>query len=207
MISHKKNPNYPVVESKPYLAAVLALLLGGILFVSCTSTGGLQSYSRKTPGVDLKKYKTFAWAKPQDADAEGRKDDKIYGPLILQLSNDELVKKGFILDTEDPDAVFIFDTRLEQRVAYSQTPQVSVGFGFGGPGYYGGFAAPVAGGQVVQENYVEGMLFIEMYDRRSGQLLWKGWAQEQIDYRNDVESDVRTAVKHIFMRLPVKHSK
>lgn len=49
------------------------------------------------------------------------------------------------------------------------------------------------------------MLFIEMFDTQSGQLLWKGWAQEQITYANDVESDIRRAVKHIFMRLPVQH--
>ncbi len=68
----------------------------------------------------------------------------------MQLSNEELQKKGFVLNTDQPDAVFIFDTRIEDRITYSQTPQVSVGFGFGGPGYYGGFAAPVAGGDIVQ---------------------------------------------------------
>lgn len=181
----------------------LFVLLSSVLLFSCST--GLQTYATKTRGVDLKKYRTFAWAHPRGSEGEGKKADKIYGDLILHLSSDELLRKGFVLDTNSPDAVFIWDTRLEERVALSQTPQVSVGFGFGGPGYYGGFAAPVAGGQVVQKNFIEGMLFIEMYDTQTGQLLWKGWAQEQITYANDVESDIRTAVKHIFMRLPVRH--
>ena len=175
-----------------------------VLFSSCSSSG-LTSHSVKTKGVDLKKYKTYAWAKPADAEEEVRKDDKLYGKLILELCNEELVKKGFVLNTENPDAVFMFDTRVEDRVAYSQTPQMSVGFGFGGPGYYGGFAAPVAGGDLIQHNYQQGMMFIEMYDTKTQKVLWKGWAEKKLTYESDVESDIRTAVKHIFMRLGVKH--
>lgn len=176
------------------------------LTVSC-SENGISSSSVKTKGVDLKKYKTYAWVKPSNPDDESRKDDKLYGKLILDLCNEELTKKGFTLDTENPDAVFIFDTRVEDRVSYSTTPQVSVGVGFGGPGYYGGFAAPVAGGDLVQHNYQEGMMFIEMYDTKTQRLLWKGRASKKITYESDIESDIRTATKHIFMRLPVKHKK
>ncbi|HEU5291397.1 MAG TPA: DUF4136 domain-containing protein [Cyclobacteriaceae bacterium] len=183
----------------------IALLAGiALLYVSC-STSGVTSHSVKSKGVDLKKYKTFAWVKPADAEEEVRKDDKLYGKLILQLCNEELSKKGFVLDTENPDAVFMFDTRVEDRVSYSQTPQMSVGFGFGGPGYYGGFAAPVAGGDIIQHNYQHGMMFIEMYDTKTQKVLWKGWAEKKITYESDIESDIHTAVKHIFMRLSVKH--
>lgn len=187
---------------------VSIILFAGLiaLFFACSSNG-ISSSSTKTKGVDLKKYKTYAWVKPANADDEVRKDDKLYGRLILQLCNEELTKKGFKLDTLNPDAVFIFDTRVEDRVSYSQTPQVSVGIGFGGPGYYGGFAAPVAGGDLVQHQYQEGMMFIEMYDTKSQQLLWKGWASKKITYSSDVETDIRNATKHIFIRLPVKHKK
>jgi hypothetical protein len=65
--------------------------------------------------------------------------------------------------------------------------------------------APVAGGDIVQHQYQQGMLVIEMYDTKTQKLLWRGWAEEKITAQNDVEADVRTAVKHIFMRLPVKH--
>ena len=185
-------------------SALYLLVIVTLMFSSCSSSG-VTSRSLKTKGVDLKKYKTYAWAKPADAEKEARKDDKLYGKLILQLCNEELLKKGFVLNTENPDAVFIFDTRVEDRVAYSTTPQVSVGFGFGGPGYYGGFAAPVAGGDLVQHNYQQGMMFIEMYDTKTQKQLWKGWAEKKLTYQSDVESDIRTAVKHIFMRLSVKH--
>lgn len=176
-----------------------------VTLVVAGCSGGVQSYSTKSKGVDLKKYKTFAWVKPGNAEDSSRNDDKQYASLILQLANDELAKKGFVLNTENPDAVFLFDTRVEDRVGYNQSPTVSMGVGFGGPGFYGGFSAPVAGGQVTQYQFKEGMLMIEMYDPKDKKLLWRGWAQVEITMKNDIESDIRTAVKYIFMRLPVKH--
>jgi hypothetical protein len=199
------NPQLFFYNSMKFFSTLAALAL--VSLVTACSEQGISSSSVKTKGVDLKKYKTYAWVKPSNPDDDTRKDDKLYGNLILDLCNQELSKKGFILDTENPDAVFIFDTRVEDRIAYSQTPQVSVGFGFGGPGYYGSVAAPVAGGEIVQHGYQQGMLFIEMYDTKTQKVLWKGWAWKQITHVNDIESDIRTATKHIFIRLPVKHKK
>ena len=152
----------------------------------------------------MKKYKSYAWAKPNEMD-ESRKDDKLYAAFILELCNTELTKKGFTLNTEQPDVIFLFDTRVEDRVSYTQTPQVGVGIGFGGPGYYGSMYAPVAGGDYVPHNYQQGMLFIEMYETNTQKLLWRGWAEDKITHKSDLERDIRMAVKHIFMRLPVNH--
>ena len=174
-----------------------------ILMAGCS--GGIQTSSMTTKGAELKKYKTYAWVKPDNPDDETRKDDKLYAGLILESANAELRKKGFKLDAENPDAVFLFDTKVEERMKYSQNPYVTVGVGFGGPGYYGGFSAPVSGGQFIAHETVQGMLFIEMYDTKSQKLLWRGWAEEEITQKNDVEADIKKAVKHIFIRLPVKH--
>jgi hypothetical protein len=176
----------------------LALLLAGC-------SGGIQTNSETSKGAELKKYKTYAWVKPENPEDEKRKDDKIFSGLILERCNAELQKKGFKLDAENPDAVFLFDTRVEDHVNYTQNAYVSVGVGFGGPGYYGGFAAPVSGGQFVPHETQQGMLFIEMYDTKTQKLLWRGSAQKELKPKSDVESDIKSAIKHIFVRLPVKH--
>jgi len=173
------------------------------LLAGCS--GGIQTSSMTTKGAELNDYKTYAWVKPGNPDDETRKDDKLYAGLILESANAELTKKGFRLDTENPEAVFLFDTKVEERMKYSQNPYVTVGVGFGGPGYYGGFSAPVTGGEFIGHETVQGMLFIEMYDTKSQKLLWRGWAEEEITQKNDVEADIKKAVKHIFIRLPVKH--
>lgn len=174
-----------------------------ILASSCSSI--MKTYSYKDKKTDLKQYKTYAWINLDHFVEDNKNGNKLYAKYILDLANQELKKKGFILDVENPDAVFLFDTQIENRIAYSQSPQVSVGVGFGGPGYYVGGSVPVAGGQITQENYDEGVLFIEMYDTKTQKLVWRGWAQEEISFTTDLETDIRRAVEQIFMRLPVKH--
>ena len=60
-------------------------------------------------------------------------------------------------------------------------------------------------GLYVSLNTVQGMLFIEMYETKTQKLLWRGWAKKEITPKNDVEADIKAAIKHIFIRLPVKH--
>ncbi|MBX2964421.1 MAG: DUF4136 domain-containing protein [Cyclobacteriaceae bacterium] len=179
------------------------ILLVGII-AGCSSSG-VVSRSYKAKGVDLKQYKTYSWAKPGNEEYQLQYDKKINIPFIIALANAELQKKGFRQDNENPQAIFVTDTRVEDRVAYSQSPQMSVGFGVGGPGYFGAFSAPVAGGQVTEQRYQQGMLFIEMYDVKTRKLLWRGWAEKKITFRNDIEADIRKGVKDIFIRLPVRH--
>jgi hypothetical protein len=186
--------NYP----KPSI--ILALIFS---LAACTST--LKTFSYKAKGVDLKEYKTYAWVNLEHFVEENKEGEKRYARYILDLANAELLEKGFKLDTINPDAVFQFDTRIENRVSYNQSPTVSVGVGFGGPGYYVGGAMPVSGGQVTQNNYEEGILTIEMYEPKTGKLIWKGWAEEPLHFETDVEADLKKAVSHIFMTLSVKH--
>lgn len=188
---------------KNLFRSILILILIPILTFSCSSI--MKTYSYKDKKVDLKQYKTYAWINLEHIEEDNRQGNKLYAKYILGLANQELIKKGFVLDVENPDAVFLFDTQIEKRIAYSQAPQVSVGIGMGGPGYYVGGAVPVAGGQISQKNYDEGVLFIEMYDTKTQNLLWRGWAQEEISYSTDLETDIQRAVQQIFMRLPVNH--
>jgi hypothetical protein len=181
---------------------VLVLILT-LPFYSCSTM--MQTYSYKDKKADLKQYRTYAWANLDYYAEENKKGNKVYARFILDKANAELTKKGFVLDVENPDALFLFDTQIEDRISYSQTPSVSVGVGFGGQGYYVGGAVPVAGGDLIQENYFEGILLIGMYDAKSNSLLWKGWAEEEVSYTTNFEEDISRAVKHIFMRLPVTH--
>jgi hypothetical protein len=188
------------------MKSLIKTLLFICLSLSLYSCGTImQTYSYKAKGVDLDNYKTYAWVNLEHFVDENKEGEKRYARYILDLANEQLLKKGFKLDVENPDAVFQFDTKIENRVKYNQSPTVSVGVGFGGPGYYVGGAMPVSGGQVTQSNYEEGVLSIEMLEPKTGKLIWRGWAQEEISFETDIESDLQTAVKNIFMKLPVKH--
>lgn len=182
--------------------ALLILLLGSI---ACSST--LTTYSTKTKGADLNQYSSYAWVDPTSITDGATREEKPYYQFILNQADAQVKAKGFQLDTANPDVLFHFETQIEHRVSYRQSPTVSVGVGFGGPGYYVGGAVPVSGGQVIQDEYDEGMLMIEMIETSTGKRLWRGWAKERIGFETDLETDLEKAVKQIFMRLPVKKKK
>jgi len=183
------------------------VLLLAFILVSC---GGIQIDSIQTKGVDLKKYKTYAWGKPGDSDHDPNHDirkggKKMYTGLIKRLANEELLKKGFVLDTLKPDAIFVFNSGVEEKVTYSQG-NVNTGYGYDGYGYYGGgYYSPVGVGRSSHHEYEEGMLYIDMLDTKTRVPLWGGWAKKKLTAKSDVEADVRSAVKLIFNKLHVQH--
>jgi hypothetical protein len=191
----------------PIVGSVFLMLV--ILLSACSS--GIHSSNWRAKGVDLKAYKSYAWMVPGDTVLGHRRDDKLYGGSIQYLADAELKAKGMTVDTHNPDAVFMFDTRLEDHVRYSQSPSVSVGVAvaspayYGGPGYYVGGVVPVAGGEVTASYYKQGTLIIEMYDLKTHKLLWRGWASTDIDYATDMDYTLRKAIKDIFVYLPIKH--
>ncbi|MBL7851782.1 MAG: DUF4136 domain-containing protein [Cyclobacteriaceae bacterium] len=191
----------------PIVGSVFLFLI--VLLSACSS--GIHTSSWRAKGVDLKVYKSYAWVVPGDTTLGHRRDDKLYGGSIQYLADTELKAKGMTVDTHSPDAVFMFDTRLEDHVRYSQSPSVSVGFGvagpayYGGPGYYVGGSVPVAGGEVTTSYYKQGTLVIEMYDLKTKKILWRGWANKELDYSTDMDYTLRKAIHDIFVYLPIKH--
>lgn len=187
------------------ISVISALLVFGLSY--CTP--GITSQSSTTKGVDLKKYKTFAWVKPGDEKYHKTYDKKEAIGYILELSDEALKQKGFIKNPENPDAIFLVDTRLEDRVAYSNTstPYYNQGFGIGGPMYYGGYygGGYYGGSTTVETEFQQGLLYVEMYDAKTKKLVWRGWAESQITNQSNMDKVVTTAVKKIFTRLPVKH--
>lgn len=177
------------------------------LFVIMVSGCGsvMKTYSYQPKGQKFDEYKTYAWVNLKHFVSEDQENEKRYARFILEHSDAEIRAKGFKLDTISPQVVFQFDTKIEKRVSYNRTPSVSVGIGFGGPGYYVGGAVPVSGGQVIANQYEEGVLTIEMLETQTGRVLWRGWAEEQVSFETDLEEDLQRAIKQIFMRLSVKH--
>lgn len=91
-------------------------------------------YDKKT---DFSKYKSFAWIAPYDTVISMHRKDKPYGNYIIKVCDAELVKKGMVLDSVNPDVVFMFDTQIKESDIYKQAPTTSVGVSVYAPAYYG----------------------------------------------------------------------
>ena len=150
-------------------------------------------------------YKTYAWAAPGDTILTMIRNDKVFAGTIHLYANEELKKKGMVRVTAKSDAVFMFDTQVEDKTKYSQSATLSVGVGYGGPGYYVGGSVPVAGGQITATPYKDGRLIIEMFDARSHKLIWRGWGEKSLNNTEDLSKAIKWATKSILDKLPVKH--
>jgi len=185
-----------------------------IVFVITACGPSLKTTSKTEKGVTLDNYKTYAWIAPHNPDDESRKDDKIYAPLIRRLCEEALAKKGLKMDTLHPDAVFAFDTQVQERVKYGRAAVSNADYFYGGAGYYPGYYVGAAyydnnqvipGGEVMPEEYDQGMMGVQMFDAKTKKVLWRGYAEKELTAKTDVEATIKKAVKDIFILLPIKH--
>ena len=194
----------------------ISILFTAVAALVSSCAGSLKTTGKLENGVTLDSYKTYAWVAPHNPNEKTRADDKRYAPMIRRLSDEALQKKGMRMDTLAPDALFSFDTRVEERVKYSKAPLSNPTYYYGGAGYYPGFyvgpayyenTAPIPGGEVLPEEYDEGMLIIQMFDTKSRKVLWRGFAGQPLTAKTNVEAVVKAAVRGVFSKLPVKHKK
>jgi hypothetical protein len=175
-----------------------------LLLFSCSSA--LNTFSESDKSTDFQKYTTYAWLPPDTSAANIHiAAEKMYGNLIVANSNEELKKKGMVLDNKNPDAVFRFSFGLNSKVEYRQSPTVSIGVGYGGPGYYAAAAVPVAGGNVTAHRADEVFLIIEMLDTKTGYVIWTSGIRKNVDNTGDSKKNLKLAIQSIFSRLKIKH--
>lgn len=175
--------------------------------LSCS--GSFQTYSDNDAKIDLKPYKSYAWvAAPGDTVLNKERKDKRYGNLIVHSADAELKKKGMTVDVKNPDALFMFESKIEEKVKYGRAAPASVDVGYVGAYgyYYAGDIAPVRGGEIMPSTYDEGLLYFNMYDTKTGKRIWSGGATKALTASDEAEKTIKTAVKKIFTRLPIKHN-
>jgi len=157
--------------------------------------------------LDFKKFKTYAWLAPGDSVLNRYRHDKLYGGTIMYAANQELSGRGLIMDTLNPDAIFIFYTSMEEITQYSQSATLSVGVGVAGPGYYVAGYAPVAGGKITATTVEDGSLKFAMYDTDSKKLIWTGMANKKFKLSDDIQKIIMDYTVKIFKKYPVKKTK
>jgi hypothetical protein len=181
----------------------LFFILTGLVILTSTQSVG-QTFEDHDTKADFNKYTTYAWIAPGDSVLNRVRKDKLFGGTIMYVANDQIKKRGMALDTLQPDALFIFQTVVDDRTQYSQSPTLSVGVAVAGPGYYAGGSAPVAGGKITASDYIEGTLTFEMYDAKTGSLLWKGGTKKDFKNQDDISIIISESVVKIFKKFPKK---
>ncbi|HET9863351.1 MAG TPA: DUF4136 domain-containing protein [Steroidobacteraceae bacterium] len=163
------------------MKTLLPLLCIALLTACATSIRARSDYDSRN---DFSRYQTFAWI-AEDPLITPRGSAEQVSPLnrrrIVEAIESQLAGKGFH-KADDPsgaDFVLSFTVGARDRIDAQSYPVRFRGY-WGWGGTYLGHDADV-------RTYREGTLAIDVFDARSNQPVWHGWATKRITDR-DVEN-------------------
>lgn len=182
---------------KQFLIPALAVFF----LSSCVSVRVVADYDRE---ADFNSYRTFAFYKTGIDKAEISDLDK---KRILKAIDTEMVTKGF-QKSNSPDLLVSIFTKEKERVdVFNQGFGPGRGWGWGG--YWGGWWGPGWGwggywGPAVSTR-TEGVLFIDLIDAKSNELVWQGKGQGSLNTSGNIdkkEERIREFVSEILAKYP-----
>ncbi|MCW8831701.1 MAG: DUF4136 domain-containing protein [Colwellia sp.] len=188
---------------KIFLAAFVIVIAG------CSSTYKADVDFDKNTKVDTSNYKTFAWLTP----------GKIMAPAedinpVMKVRVDEEVEKAFIAkgytlieDPEKADFTISYTVGNRDKIKVNHYPATyNTGFGWG-RGYYGGYYGGMYGSTMATETrvrqYTEGKLAVDVYDVKTHQPAWHGWAVKRItsDDKEAPSSTIKNVVNQVIAQF------
>lgn len=169
-------------------AAGTALALAG-----CATTG-VSSHVRS--GLDFTKYSTFEWGTPDAFPVGDPRLDK--NPIFLDYVHGaiekQMVAKGYEqIGTDRPDLLIHFHANIDSRLNVN--------------------AANARYGYCLDDNcragvaeYEAGTLIVDVIERRTNRLIWRGWAQNSVEGvledRDRLVRMIENGVARMFASLP-----
>lgn len=171
----------------------VGLLIG---IVGCSSIAVKSDYDQE---VNFANLKTFDWiAQPQKPASDPILEGTLMEKRIQNAVNKGLTAKGYQQQTDgEPDFLLAYHIGVKDKLDVQDW-----GYGYGPRRFWRW------GGVVQVREYQEGTLILDIIDSKSKQLIWRGWAiEEVVDLSSEkVEKKIDQAVKKIFEKFPPKTS-
>ncbi|RZL12755.1 MAG: DUF4136 domain-containing protein [Pedobacter sp.] len=193
---------------KKHILILLALAVG----LSACSSYKYSSVSNKEVAGN---YKTFAWLPEVNSKAENVYANDIATEKIVEATSNALVERGLMLNNKKPDLLIKYiagvDTKTKQYnepVYYNEPARYvpRLGFARGRAFYYYAYQRPYSvyvGSELRQVKVKEGSVMIDLIDRKTGKLIWRGWAEGEVNNSERAINDIPKVVDNIFKQLSV----
>ena len=172
--------------------------IGAALLAMATSAcAGMNISSHVQPQLDIARYQTYDWG-PADALPTGdpRLDkDPFFQDHVLGSVEKQMAANGFTraADNGSADLLLHYHAVIQQRLDVNQ---VDAAWGYC---YDDGCQARVV-------EYEAGTLVLDVIDRATNRLIWRGWAQDAVrpmlESREEMSKQIDRAVKGMFARFP-----
>jgi hypothetical protein len=176
----------------------------GLALLAISALSACTSYNYYVAGLNktnLNNYHSFAWMPVANNDRTGANNiNPIADTKIKDAATTALVQKGLSLQRRNPDLLVSYSTIVGRGTRTNYYPLYGYdgiypgfGFGFGGWGgwgrwgyrpYYYAYGAPFAYAGTVtdQEHYKEGTLIIDLIDRRTRKIVWRGFGVGEVHH-------------------------
>lgn len=184
------------------------LVLFSLLVISC---GPKVNTSKKT-AKNLESFTSYAFLPNQDTIQTSNYDNAFVNEVVIDEINVNMQELDYRLDRNQPDLLVYYHLMLDEEVAVNASP-VYTNYSYYRPGYYVGpyyrnyaynnyFTVPrLAGSAIEQIPYKEGTIVIDIIDRRTNEIVWRGRANDMITPTN-LEEKLRNYVDAIFEEFP-----
>lgn len=176
------------------------LLLG----LSLSGCATIQSGSHYDEAASFAGYRSFSWI-ADDPMIVGIGESPSVSPLtqkkIVDAIAGELTRKGFIYRADRGAADFVLSYTVGTRERIEATSYPSAYRGAWGWHLYGRYYYET---EVVHRMYTEGTLGVDVFDGKTKQPVWHGWATKTISTsdRQDPSPAIEKAVTALFAEFP-----
>ena len=170
----------------------LILLSFCLIFISCSSVRVFSDYDT---AIDFKDYTTYAFFKPGIDEVEISDLDKkrILKAIEVELDEKQLTK------SETPDLLINLAVKSSNDVYINQNNGFGYGYGFG---FWNGWGLPNNNIATVSSQ-TNGMLFIDLIDTKTKQLVWQGKGKGYIsEYSKKRDERIQYFVTEILKNYP-----
>jgi hypothetical protein len=157
--------------------------------------------------------KTFAFLPPIDSVKNSFFENDIMNENIRVAILTEMKKRGYTADTLMPELLIKFHLMIQNKTDIVNAPVYTYPgmmspFPYN-PYYF--FPGPIyLGNDIERINYQQGTLLIDVIQRSSGKLVWRGWSVGDLDnpikFRDELPNLVRRILKNYPIRIVRKKS-
>ncbi len=160
------------------IAVLLAFMAG------CATNSAKVNFDQNTE-IDTKNYKTFAWLTKGKIMASAIDFNPVMKERVDDSIEQAFIAKGYQLieDPEQADFTISYTVGNRDKIKVNSYPATyNSGFGWG-RGYYGArgyYGSMSMGTETSVRQYTEGKLAIDVYDVKTRQPVWHGWATKRL---------------------------
>jgi len=178
-----------------------ALCLLSALLAGCAT---VKSGAHHDALASFDSYESFAWIGDKPlilGDGAQPSISPLAEKKIVEAIKNELVKKGFTYSENPDQADFVVAYTVGTREKIEATSYPTAYRGVWGWHLYGRYYYQT---EVVHRTYTEGTLGIDIFDGKTRQPVWHGWASKTVTSadRNDPSPAIQDAVAAIIKRFP-----